>query len=345
MRLLDLIAQQPQPFWVQQADGRVVRLSGAADFAASIRACPLRYVLTDALVRDCTALAYSDGVHLAECLDLVHLPAHAWWVEWNDAVRMAEYERALGIDAGAGAAAAGAASIDAATAQPASTVARAGVLVSAAQGGRRGTMRSFWCCNDAQQEPLLAPLEIHFDLDAIASERGTLESLLQGACAAVPIEAEPGVSAVLQRARYRFDASWLDYYQRNAASPEVARELLQQSLGTVASDFPLVIALLLMMTVRGGLPQRQENLAQLNAKRMRLGRAPLLEHIEVSSPVMPRRWAAQFAFADSARRAPRLHHVRGHLVRRANALFWRTPHWRGHLRLGQVRSRTVTLHS
>ena len=330
MRLFDLIAQHPQPFLVQQADGRVVQLRGAADFAASIRACPLRYVLADPLVRDCTALAYSDGVHLAECLDLVHLPAHEWWVEWNDAVRLTEYQRAMGI---------------AADSRPAAASARAGVLISAARGGRRGTMRSFWCGGDAQQEPLLAPLEIHFDLDTAATDSGTLDSLLQGACAAVPIAAEPGVSAVLQRARYRFDPSWLAYYQRNATSGGERQQLLQESLGTVAADFPLVIALLLMMTVRGGLPQRQDNLAALNAKRMRLGRAPLLEHIEVYSPLVPQRGAAQFAFADSARRAPRLHHVRGHLVRRANALFWRTPHWRGHLRLGQVRSRTVVLHS
>lgn len=330
MRLLDLIAQQRHPFVVQQDDGATVRLTGAADFAAVIRACPLRYVLTDALVRDCTALAYSDGVQLAECLDLVHLPARQWWVEWNDAARMAEYRRAMDI---------------AAPADADATIARAGVLVSAADGGRRGTMRSFWCGSESQQEPLLAPLEVHFDLDAIAAQGGTLDALLQGACTAVPIAAEPGVSAVLQRARYRFDPSWLAYYRRNATDGSVRQQLLQESLGTVAADFPLVIALLLMMTVRGGLPQRQENLAPLNAKRMRLGRAPLLEHIEVSAPLLPQRCAAQFSFADAARRAPRLHHVRGHLVRRANALFWRTPHWRGHMRLGQVRSRTVVLHS
>ena len=330
MRLLDLIAQHPEPFLVQQEDGQVVRLSGAADFAGAIRTCPLRYVLADQLVRDCTALAYSDGVQMAECLDLVRLPAQEWWVEWNDAARLAEYCRAMDI---------------AAPTDAASAIARAGVLISAAAGGRRGTMRSFWCSKATQQEPLLAPLEIHFDLDAIATEQGSLEALLQGACTAVPIAAEPGVSAVLRRARYRFDRSWLDYYRNNAQDSSARQQLLKESLGTVAADFPLVIALLLMMTVRGGLPQRQENLAQLNAKRMRLGRAPLLEHIEVSSPLVPKHWAAQFAFAESARRAPRLHHVRGHLVRRANALFWRTPHWRGHLRMGQVRTRTVMLHS
>jgi hypothetical protein len=38
-----------------------------------------------------------------------------------------------------------------------------------------------------------------------------------------------------------------------------------------------------------------------------------------------------------------MHHVRGHLVRRYNTVFWRRPHWRGHARLGCVRSRSVEL--
>lgn len=32
-----------------------------------------------------------------------------------------------------------------------------------------------------------------------------------------------------------------------------------------------------------------------------------------------------------------------HLVRRYHKVFWRRPHWRGHARLGCVRSRTVEL--
>jgi hypothetical protein len=38
-----------------------------------------------------------------------------------------------------------------------------------------------------------------------------------------------------------------------------------------------------------------------------------------------------------------LHHVRGHIVRRGNKVFWRSPHLRGDARLGVVRSRTVQL--
>jgi hypothetical protein len=38
-----------------------------------------------------------------------------------------------------------------------------------------------------------------------------------------------------------------------------------------------------------------------------------------------------------------LHHVRGHIARRGDKVFWRLPHLRGSARLGVVRSRTVQL--
>lgn len=315
---------------MRQDDGQVLRLAGAGDFSALIQRCPLRFVLADELTRDCTALAYSDGARLADCLDLVHMPAREWWVEWNDAAREQEYRAALCLPSPA-------ASL--------SAVARAGAYIRAEAGGRSGVMRTFWSCRDQPGDPLLAPLEIHFDLDAAAESRGSLSELLNGTCASVPVVAEPGVCEVLQHVSYCFDPGWLGYYRGNIASASARQQVLSESLGTVVADFPVVVALLLMMTVRGGLPQRRQDLAPLNAKRSRLGKPPLLEHIEMSSPVISPCALAMSAAPYALRRAARLHHVRGHLVRRANLVFWRTPHWRGHLRLGQVRSRTVTLHS
>ena len=48
-------------------------------------------------------------------------------------------------------------------------------------------------------------------------------------------------------------------------------------------------------------------------------------------------------FAMGDRSAPRLHLVRGHLVRRGSLLFWRRSHMRGHSDIGTIRSRTVHL--
>jgi hypothetical protein len=44
-----------------------------------------------------------------------------------------------------------------------------------------------------------------------------------------------------------------------------------------------------------------------------------------------------------SRRPARLHHVRGHLVRREDRIFWRMAHLRGQALQGLVRSRTVCL--
>lgn len=81
MRLLDHIAQSTAPLIVRQHSGAEWRLTGASDFARRLVQCPLRYVLSDELVRTCIALAYSDGDELSGCLDLLHLPAEQVWIE------------------------------------------------------------------------------------------------------------------------------------------------------------------------------------------------------------------------------------------------------------------------
>ena len=81
----------------------------------------------------------------------------------------------------------------------------------------------------------------------------------------------------------------------------------------------------------------------INRKRLAHGRPPLLDHIEVRASLD----AVGESDANGAeligRQSPRLHHVRGHLVRRDNRVFWRTPHLRGSAARGIVRSRTVCL--
>ena len=97
------------------------------------------------------------------------------------------------------------------------------------------------------------------------------------------------------------------------------------------------------MAVRDDLAQLPVKPFRLNAKRARLGRRPLLEHIELSAPVFAGASVSLDDGARGTRRGPRFHHVRGHLVRRRNTIYWRGPHWRGHVRLGSVRTRTVEL--
>ena len=84
----------PTPFVVENiADGRCTRLSGAADYAETLAKCPIRYVLSDALVRLCADLAYSKGARTLECADFLRIPAVHLWVEWAEAPWRAELTR------------------------------------------------------------------------------------------------------------------------------------------------------------------------------------------------------------------------------------------------------------
>jgi len=116
-------------------------------------------------------------------------------------------------------------------------------------------------------------------------------------------------------------------------------------LGTMAFDMPMLLAVFLLFAAKDGLQRRTADLERLNRARCRSGKRALLEHIEVRAPLVagypcP---ASPAAAAANRRRGPRLHHVRGHIARRGDKVFWRVPHLRGSARLGVVRSRTVQL--
>jgi hypothetical protein len=83
-------------------------------------------------------------------------------------------------------------------------------------------------------------------------------------------------------------------------------------------------------------------LERLNKARARSGKAALLQQIEVFAPLLPECSSFGGNGSEPSRRSRRLHHVRGHLVRRGDKLFWRVPHLRGNARAGSIRTRTVT---
>jgi len=326
LRLLDHIAQSTQPFIVRQDGGGLWRLTGAGDFALSLARCPLRYVLADDLVRICTALAYSGGDELSGCLDLLHIPAEQLWIEWGEGALREELLPALPQCAPGGV----------------PDIVRAGTLISAQPRGRSGSLRTFWLTRAQPQEPLLASVETLLDLDGGLSGAPT-SALLDGQTVAVRDPSNQQRDDLLQCAGFRLDPSWQRYYQSAACSAASRAQVIQHSLAAVAFDVPILLALFLLMAIRADLVQMPVRPVRLNAKRVRLGKRPLLEHIEVSSPVFASAAPGRADGPAAARRAPRFHHVRGHIVRRRNTVYWRGPHWRGHVRLGSVRSRTVEL--
>ena len=73
------------------------------------------------------------------------------------------------------------------------------------------------------------------------------------------------------------------------------------------------------------------------------GRFALLDHVEVSMQVLDHDTPGVGERRDEIRSAPRLHFVRGHLVRRGGGIHWRIAHMRGSASGRPVLSRTVSL--
>ena len=298
---------------------------GAHHFADAVRTCPLRLVLADDLTQYATRLAYAEGERLSDCLDLIHVPSQQLWLEWLEATRQSTLRE---IPAYAG--------------TPCSSVRRTGVLIAADPAGRAGTMRTFWSTQNEQVYS--AALRTDFDLDRAVRPALDIGAVFSGAAFGVEMPVEAVLDELLSHVCFRLDPAWVNYYRAADLTEDQQSLVLREVLGTVAWDMPMILALFLLFAAKDGLQRRAADLERLNRARRRSGKHPLLEHIEVRVPIVAgHQCPVSPAASASRRRGPRLHHVRGHIARRGDKVFWRVPHLRGSARLGVVRSRTVQL--
>lgn len=325
MNLIDSVAQCRTPLIVgDDSSGRATALNNTADCAAAVAACPLRYVLSDNLTRLCADLAYSKGAGTVACADLLRMPAESLWVEWcnepwNDALQ--QYGFPL-IPAGT------------------QWVGRRGAWIRASRDGRAGLLRTFWSAGGA--EVLASSVEAYFDFDTQPGEEPEPLDRAAGCAGRVHDSARAGAEDILDRCfRFRYEQSWSEYYGSAALSRERSFALWRHAVGTIAIDVPMLLTFFLLLATRNGLPQSAQSREQLNRRRLRGGKAPLLDHIAVHAPLLPQYRNRSGEEPYRARSSPRLHHVRGHLVRRGSQIFWRVPHLRGNARYGSVHSRTV----
>jgi hypothetical protein len=331
MHLLDQLAQSRSPLLLalDLAPRQPISVTGPADYASRVSECPIRYVLGDDLTHAAAHLAFAEGDQLASCLDLVRIPATCLWVEWSDEVHQKViYESGAAADFDADA-----------------RGRRVGMLLEATPCGRSGSARTFWtrATNAEVSAVTLSPIETHIDLRDLKT-CGTVEGgLLGGGFVRVTDPGDPAMDALLDNARFRFDPRWTEYYRAAARTEEAQRAAISGSLAAVARDVPLLLAFFLLLNARDATAKFPITRDILNVKRRRSGRPPLLDHIEVRASLDRLATAADSERHRGERRTPRLHHVRGHLVRRGNNIFWRSPHVRGRASLGAVRTRTVCL--
>jgi len=302
----------------------------AADYAARVRTCESRYVLSDELVAGCAQLAFAEGDRLSGCLHLVHLPTTRLWVEWSDVARDRAFAElnVAGPDC---------------SANGKTGALSAGVLVTSSADGRSGTMQTFW--SDEHHTPSVAPMETHIRLDAGWPEAsGRPESVLAGGL--IEVVAPPGdpLADLYECVRFGMHPLWADYYRETARTSAERAHVVKASLASVARDIPIVLAFSLLLGARGALRTRPIERCHLNRQRLCKGRRPLLDHIEVDQGLMRNDGAPSgLEEASVARHSPRLHRVRGHLFRRGANVYWRVAHLRGNAALGRIKTRTVTL--
>jgi hypothetical protein len=326
MRLADRIAQCRTPFAVENPkNGSVTQLNNAAAFSQSVKSCATRYVLSDELTSLCTALAYSKGADALACVDLLHVPAERVWVEWAEAPWRTELAR-YGFNSPGDSACSG----------------RRGVYIQSTPQGRHGLMRTFWSSRHSELDVLSSSMEAYFDFDTQEGEDpATFDRQIRPSICVS--ENALGKADLLRRCfRFRFERSWQDYYDGAQLTSVQAAALSHHALGTIAIDIPVILAFLLLLVTRPGLPRRPLMLERLNRARCRSGKARLLDQIEVFAPLLPEYRTSAGSLPKVGRRASRLHHVRGHLVRRGGQIFWRVPHLRGSARSGVIHKRTVT---
>jgi hypothetical protein len=327
MRLADRISQCRIPYIVyNKANGSITHLNNAAAFAKDISDCPTRYVLTDDLTRLCTALAYSKGADALACADLLRVPAERIWVEWTEApwrFELARYGFKEPLDS--------------------RQSGRRGVYIRSNPQGRSGILRTFWADGDEKSDlsVLSSSMEAYFDFD---TQEGEDPDVYDGRESSLFVSDRIGGEAdILSRCfRFRFERSWKEYYDKASLTSVEAAAVRHHALGTIAIDIPVLLAFFLLLASRPSLPRRPLMLERLNRARVKSGKASLLEQVEVFAPLVPEYTSGYGAGIGDSRRTPRLHHVRGHLVRRGSKLFWRVPHMRGSARAGAMRRRTVT---
>jgi hypothetical protein len=330
MRLLDRVAHCRSPLVLAMNGMRPsMEVAGPSRFAAQVADCPLRFVLGDDLTRASAELAFADGARLGGCLDLLRLPAAQLWIEWNDAV----YQRVIDETQGAS-------DLDATASGR-----RVGVLLHAAPDGLRAVGRTFWA--DASSgdigEVTMSPLETHIDLRGGFVGMSAGADMLSGGFAGVTDRTDAAMASILDHVRFRFDDSWLSFYRAAATTPEAERGVIYGSLAAIARDTPFLLAFVLLLTAKDATRTIPISRTTINRKRIAHGRSPLLDHVEVRASLDDLDIAEPSGLDIAGRQSPRLHHVRGHLVRRDQRVFWRVPHLRGSACRGMVRSRTVCL--
>lgn len=290
MRLVDQIVCAPTEVMARDSKGSKHRLPGVGAKATLIEQCFLRYIVDRAASQECLDLMRSDvGLLTAENV-LLRMPAEQLWIEWV---------------------------VEAAT--PTAAEHRVGALVESDTSGRRGTVTTFWRDRFGRADVCVA--EIEFDLDhelSLTPNSPTVRRLRHSSL--------PHLDRLFRHTLLRVGLAWSRFMKANNSAG------YQKNLSELAEltwfAFPFVLAFATLVNEERTFEQRGSDLSRLNLARLKRGRRPLLDHIDISMEL----GAVQgqgIGLSGGGRRKARHHLVRGHMVMRGGKAFWRSTHLRG----------------
>ena len=191
------------------------------------------------------------------------------------------------------------------------------MLVQMDASGRAGILRVFWSLDGRLAD--MSPAVLRFALDR--------PDITRNADIAVRAQ-DTALQTVFDRLHIDLDQDWSAYYRRRAQSRVQLDTVVSDTIGPAAFDFPFLLSFALLL-MAGSHQTEATDLSTINRARRRRGRPELLGHLRVTQQVFQTSEARRCELSASDRASPRLHLVRGHLVRRGDKVFWRTSHFRG----------------
>jgi len=322
MRLVDQVGNEPAFVVENERIGGAVRVRTAADFRLRLQATPHRFILDQSATAFCTEFSVLEAAMLGDSMDILRFPAHRFWIEWMERPRV---DTLASLRPGLFPQRAGVASQT-----------RAGALVEINPDERSGRA---WLFTGGDASADLCPLFLDFDTrGAVQVDAKPRLSRFKFAC-----KEFPELDQVTRHCTINVEPSWLDYCRAATDGDDQFNREIANTASKILFDWPMIAAFSLLYPLPKPFVRRGSDLARLNLARERRGLSPLLDHVEVTASLGARGTSGEIGggTGSGAVRGKRLHHVRGHLVRRGDRVFWRSPHLRGKPELGEVMTRTV----
>jgi len=322
MRLIDQVGEE-QAFVVEnERIGASVRVRTAADFRLKLQATPHRFILDRSATEFCTEFSVLEAGMLGQSLDILRFPARRFWIEWMERPRV---DTLASLRPG----------LFPRRTEVASHT-RAGALIDINADDRSGRA---WLFTGGGSSADLCPLFLEFDTHGPVQVDPSAR-LNQFKFASKEF---PELDLINQYCTINVEPSWHAYCRAATVSDDQFNWEIIGAASKILFDWPMIAAFSLLYPLPKPFAKRGSDLARLNLAREQRGQSSLLEHVEVTASLgaraKPDRLGVGAAFGSSL--GKRLHHVRGHLVRRGDRVFWRSPHLRGKSELGVVSTRTV----